>query len=303
MYRIGPVAGQIELKASAYGHVEVRRTVALPPSKSATAEEHREDIVLEVADASLAGNVADASGIPIGGAQLEVIAAGGDEMRRTTSAPDGTFSLDMLPHGHLRIRVSHPEYPTVELDAVAGSAGERARLVVPLGGAIEGVLLDGSRGTPLAGVTLSARGPASATAEASTETTGHWKLGPLAHGRWKIDVKLPGYLTFTTEVEVPAAARAGTTTVRDVRIDLARGALVGGTVRDARGQRAANAHVVIKSATTEAEGDADAQGEFRIHDAPTGDVVVAASKGDSSGTTRVTVRAGDEVLGLAVELR
>ena len=301
MYRIGPVAGQIELKASAYGHVEATRAIALPPSKSATADEHRENLVLEVADASLIGTVADASGLPIGSAQLEVLASGGDEMRRGVSAVDGAFSLDMLPHGHLRVRVSHPDYPTVELDAVAGAVGERVRLVVPLGGVVEGVLLDGSKG--LAGVTLTAKGGGTAAIETSTESNGRWKLGPLAKGHWKIEVKLPGYLPFGKDIDVPAAMRAGSTTVRDVRIDLARGALVGGTVRDARGQRVANAHVVIRSAASEADGDADAQGEFRIHDAPTGDVIVEASRGDATGATHVTVRAGDEVLGLAIELR
>lgn len=302
-YRIGPVAGQIELHASAYGHVDVRRKLELPANKTATADEHREDLVLEVADATLAGTVADAEGLPIGSAQLEVLAGGGDEMRRGVSAQDGTFTLDALPHGHVRVRITHPEYPTVELDAVAGAAGERVRLVVPIGGAVEGVLLDLSRGVPLPGVTLSAKGPGGATAEISTADTGRWKLGPLEKGRWKLEVRLPGYLPFAQELDVPAAQRAGTTTVRDVRIDLARGALVGGTVRDSRGQRVANAHLTLRSATTTVEGDADAQGEFRIHDAPTGDIVVEASKGDLSGATRVTVRAGDEVLGLAVELR
>ena len=303
LYKIGPVSGQIELRASAYGHVEVRKTITLPSSKAA-ADEHREDITLEVADATLVGTVADASGLPIGSAQLEVlVGSNGDAIRRGVSNQDGTFSLDMLPRGHLRVRVMHPEYPAVELDAVASSSRERVRLVVPLGGAVEGALLDGSRGVPLAGVTLTAKGPGNATIETSTEASGRWKLGPVEKGHWKIEVKLPGYLPFARELDVPAATRAGTTTVRDLRIDLARGALVGGTVRDSRGQRVANAHVVIRSATTSGEGDADAKGEFRIHDAPTGDVVVEAQKGDTTGTTRVSVRAGDEVLGLAIELR
>ncbi|HEY0252164.1 MAG TPA: carboxypeptidase-like regulatory domain-containing protein, partial [Kofleriaceae bacterium] len=154
MYRIGPVTGQVDLHASAYGHVDMHRKVELPASKTATAEEHREDLVLEVADAKLAGTVSDASGLPIGNAQLEVLASGGDEMRRGSSAQDGTFTLDLLPRGHVRVRVTHPDYPTVELDAVAAGAGfERVRLVVPLGGIVEGALLDGSRGVPLAGVT------------------------------------------------------------------------------------------------------------------------------------------------------
>ena len=303
LYKIGPVSGQIELRASAYGHVEVRRTITLPPSKT-VADEHREDITLEVADASLVGTVADASGLPIGSAQLEVlVGSNGDASRRGVSNQDGTFALDMLPRGHLRVRVTQSDYPAVVLDAVASSTGERVRLVVPLGGAVEGALLDGSRGVPLAGVMLTAKGPGNATVEASTVTSGRWKLGPLEKGHWRLEVKLPGYLPFVQELDVPAATRAGTTTVRDVRIDLARGALVGGTVRDSRGQRVANAHVTVKAAASTAEGDADGRGEFRIHDAPTGEVVVEASKGNSTGSTRVTVRAGDEVLGLALELR
>jgi hypothetical protein len=199
------------------------------------------------------------------------------------------------------VRVSHADYPTVELDVVTASNGDRIHLVVPLGGAVEGALLDGTRG--LAGVTVEGHGPGGASAEATTDATGRWKLGPLAKGSWKLAVKLPGYLPFSQPVEVPAATRAGTTTVRDVRIDLARGALVGGTVRDSRGQRVPHAHVIVKSAMTEAEGETDAQGEFRIHDAPTGDVSVQASRGDQGGSTHVTVRGGDEVLGLSLEIR
>jgi hypothetical protein len=302
LYKIGPVTGQIELHASAYGHVELRRAISLPPAKSATAEEHREDLVLEVADASLAGTVADASGLPIGNAQLDVI-VGGDEGRRGTSSHDGAFVLDMLPRGHIRIRVTHPDYPIAELDAVTSSTGERVHLVVPLGGAVEGGLLDASRGVPLAGVAIDAKGPGGATTEVTTDAVGHWKLGPLAKGAWTIEIKLPGYLPFTRQLEVPAATHAGTTTVRDVRIDLARGALLGGVVRDARGQRVAHAHVIAKSAAATVEGDADAQGEFRIHDAPTGDVSVEAIKGNAGGSTHVTVKGGDEVLGLALEIQ
>ena len=54
----------------------------------------------------------------------------------------------------------------------------------------------------------------------------------------------------------------------------------------------------------EITGDADAQGEFRIHDCPTGELIVGAQLGDAQGSTRATVRAGDEVLGLAyLEIR
>ena len=179
----------------------------------------------------------------------------------------------------------------------SGIDGDERPIIRAVQGPLQGrviLALDGS---------VTARGPNGASVEAATDKVGLWKLGALRPGHWTIEVKQPGYLPTTREVDVPAATRAGTTTVRDVRIDLARGALVGGIVRDARGQRVAVAHVIVKSATATVEGDTDGQGEFRIHDAPTGDVSVQAQKGDANGSTHVTVRPGDEVLGLAVEIR
>ena len=303
MYRLGPVAGTIELRASAYGHVEARRTIELPAPRGSVAAEHHEDLVLEVADAILAGLLDDTAGAPIAGAHLEVIDGSG-EGRHAVVAADGTFSIDMLPRGHVRVRIEHPDYPTEELDAIASATGERVRLHLQIGGAVEGALLDGASGAPVAGVTITATGPNGASSEASTEKAGRWKLGPLRPGHWKLEVKQPGYLPQTRELDVTASRIPGATSVRDIRIDLARGALVGGTVRDARGQRAGGAHVVIRSADgIEMPGDADAQGEFRIHDAPTGDISVTATLGDAGGSTHATVRPGDEVLGLSIELR
>ena len=105
---------------------------------------------------------------------------------------------------------------------------------------------------------------------------------------------------------MPVAHAPGGTSVRDVRIELARGSLLGGTIRDARGTRVAAAHVTAVAATgagPSCEGDTDGQGEFRMHDCPTGDVAVVANKAGLRGGTRTTVRPGDEVLSLALELR
>ncbi|HUJ60764.1 MAG TPA: carboxypeptidase-like regulatory domain-containing protein [Kofleriaceae bacterium] len=302
-YRLGPVTGAIELRATAYGHVDFREKLELAPAKGTVAAERHEDLVLEVADAVLAGTLEDTTGVPVGGAHLEVAGEAG-EPRRALVNPDGTFELAMLPRGHLRVHVEHPDYPPDELDAIASTTGERVRLRIPIGGAIEGALIDASSGEPLAGTTITASGP-SGQVEATTDSAGRWKLGPLRPGTWAIEVKLPGYLTQRRELDVPAARAPGMTSVHDVRIELARGAMLGGTVRDGRGQRVPGAHVVVRLADGTGpaiEGDADAQGEFRIHDCPTGDVVVSASAGDASGATRTTVRPGDEVLGLAIDL-
>ncbi|HTR55992.1 MAG TPA: carboxypeptidase-like regulatory domain-containing protein, partial [Kofleriaceae bacterium] len=243
-FKLGPLAGAVELHASAYGHVDVRREVDLPAGKGATAGEHREDIVLDIADAELVGTLEDATGVPVGGAQLEV-SDGAGEGRHTTVARDGTFAIELLPRGHVRVRVDHPDYPPAELDAVASVHGDHVHLVLPLGGAAEGVLLDASSGEALAGMPLDARGPAGQSAEATTDKDGRWKLGPLRPGHWHVDAKIPGYLAQSRELDVAAAHAPGGTSVRDIRIDLARGALVGGTVRDDRGQRIGGAHVVV----------------------------------------------------------
>jgi hypothetical protein len=301
-YRMGPLSGQIELVASAFGFIEARRRIAMPQGRGSVPDVHREDVVLEAADATLAGTLDDATGATVAGATIEVLGMG----RRAVVSGDGTFELDMLPSGPMRVRVTHPDYPTDEFDVVASRTGERSRLRLALGGAVEGVLLDATRGEPLAGTTITARGLPRGMAETATDKDGRWTLGPLRVGRWRIEVRLPGFRPFSRELDVPVSRAPGVSSVRDVRIDLARGALLGGTVRDRRGQRIAGARVTARAADGSGdmvEGNADGRGEFRLHDCPAGEVVVTASFGDATASERITVRPGAEILGLALELR
>jgi hypothetical protein len=305
-YRLGPVSGKVELAATAFGHGDARRTVALPPATGREPAERQEDFVLAVADATLAGLLEDTLGAVVTGAQIEVISGAG-EGRGAVAAADGTFSIDMLPEGPLRVRVRHPDYPIVELEATATAGGKTtSRLKLPLGGAVEGVLLDDHSGEPLGGLTLEATGPRGLLAEATTEITGHWKLGPLVPGRWRLAVKTPGYLPLSRDVDVASSRTPGATSVRDIRLELRRGALVGGTVRDDRGNRLPGVRVTVQAADGTGpvvEGYTDAQGEFRIRDAPTGDLSVTATRNEARGSLRTTVRPGDEVLSLSLEVR
>jgi len=304
-YKLGPLVGAIDLVATAYGHGDACRSVDIPIAKGPVADSRREDFVLVVADATLAGTLDDANGTAVAAAHLEVTSGAG-EGRHAIVAADGTFSLEMLPAGPLRVRIRHPDYPEHELETAASSGGKvRVRLRLPLGGAIEGALLEATSGSPLTGIEITGAGPGTATSDATTDKLGRWKLGPLVPGRWKLTIKLPGYLPLAREIDVTAARTPGTTSVHDIRLELARGALVGGTVRDARGQRVSGAAIAIRLATgtgPTVEGTSDAEGEFRIRDAPTGELEVSATSGDRRGVTKVTVRPGDEVLGLSVEL-
>lgn len=302
-YKLGPVTGSVELRATAYGHGEARRTIELAPVAGAAPAERHEDLVLVVADARVAGLLEDATGAAVPGAQLEIVGGVGDG-RRAVSAADGTFAIDQLPAGRLHLHVEHPAYPPDDVEVTAGTAHDATvRLRLPLGGGVEGAVVDATSGGVLANVALTAAGPSNALAEAASDKAGRWKLGPLRPGRWQVAIKQPGYLALRRELDVPVAHVPGGTSVRDIRLELARGALIGGTVRDARGVRVAAAHLTITAATASCEGDSDGQGEFRIRDCPTGDVVVAATKAALTGAIRATVRPGDEVLGLALEVR
>lgn len=303
-YRLGPLTGKVELHASAYGHGDANRKLELVAVKGTTPEEQREDLVLVVADAVLAGTLDDTSGAPVAAATIEIIGGSADGRAGVVGA-DGTFSIDQLPAGALKIRIRHPDYPTKEMEVTASDGRERVRLRLPLGGAVEGAVIEETSAAPVAGVTVTGAGPGGATAEATTDKLGRWKLGPLEAGAWKLAVKIAGFLPVSRAVDVAAGRTPGQATLRDIRIELARGATVGGTVRDARGQRVAGAtvRVVPMKGGTAVDGTTDTLGEFTIKDAPIGDITVVAMKGDLSGSSRLTLRAGDEVRSVAIDVR
>ena len=129
---------------------------------------------------------------------------------------------------------------------------------------------------------------------------------PLRPGAWKLSIEQPGYLAVSRELTVPASRAPGETSVFDIRFDLMKGALLGGTVRDSRGRRVVGATVTIQPRTGDgptATGTTDTQGEFRIRDAPTGELTITAASPDGRGATAITARPGDEILGLAIDLQ
>ena len=126
-----------------------------------------------------------------------------------------------------------------------------------------------------------------------TDAQGLTELRGLAAGEWTIVVRATGYSTLTRQLTIRAER-----VPQDLRLDLARGAIIGGVVRDRFGRRVAGAKVSIGSLSTQT----DADGNFRFEDAPVGAQEVTAERADSRAAIAVQLRAGETRLSLAIEL-
>ena len=302
-YRIGPVTGHVRITATAFAHGDAHEDVDVPAASdpSTVPPPLVVDLTLVVADAVLTGMVVDDGGLPVRGARVTItngVAAG-----RNAVVDDAGFKIDRLPPGDVAVRIEHPDFPSVDATV---STSDIARLVLPWGGGIEGMVFDHHTGSAISSVTVSASGPNAAQVEASTMADGKFSLVPLTPGAWTLRVAAAGYRKLAQDINVAAGDRPAQITTRDVHLELARGAHLAGTVRDARGESVVGARVVAHD-PDDSEGDVatitDADGAFHLTDTPTGRVVVDVSKGDLAGSETVEVSPGDERLSLILELR
>jgi hypothetical protein len=206
----------------------------------------------------------------------------------------------MLPEGTLALRVEHADYPPQRFTEKPGDA---ARLRLAYGGGLELMLLDHHTGEPILGVTLDASGPGGEKRQLDTNAGGRAFAVPIAPGAWKITANVPGYVRRSLTADVPAGDRPAKITARDLRLELERGAVIAGIVRDRRGDRVIGAKVTVRRGDEELSARTDALGEFRLRDVPTGDVDLVAEKGAEKGTLRLELRAGDERLSLDVAIQ
>lgn len=300
-YRTGPLAGPTTIVVSAFGHADARARLDLAAGGPAAAvdADRIHDVVLVVADAELTGAVDDPAGLPVVGARIE-IEGGPADGRAAAAGPGGRWTIAMLPPGPLTVRVEQPGFPPQRF---AVTPGTDAHLRLVYGGGVEALVFDHHTGDNLAGIAVTATGPGGELRDLVTDGRGELALVPVPAGRWTLRVRIPGYLARAITVDVPAGDRPAQATVRDVRLELERGALVAGTVRDRHGDRVAGARVSIERGDDEVGATSDALGEFRLRDVPTGTVTLRASKAGASGRVELELRAGDERLAVDVELR
>ena len=299
-YRAGPMSGAVRARVVAFGHGLVEQALDLAPAPGEDVSADRTfDVVLVAADAIVEGAVEDPAGLPVRDARI-VVEGGAADGRSATSGDGGRFTVDRLPEGPLVLRVEHPDYPPQRFKQTTGD-GRRLRLAY--GGGLELIVFDRHTGQHLAGVAVVASGPTTALRprrELATGAGGRLELVPIVAGAWTLSVEVPGYVRRSLAVDVPAGDRPAQVTARDLRLELERGALVAGLVRDRYGNRVAGAKVTVKRGDDALTATTDAEGEYRLRDVPTGTVEVTAAKQGATGTTSLELRPGDERL--SVEL-
>ncbi|MBP9086458.1 MAG: carboxypeptidase regulatory-like domain-containing protein, partial [Kofleriaceae bacterium] len=243
--------------------------------------------------------VEDVRGVPVAGA---IVTVPGTASARASVASDGTFRLPNMAAGTVPLHIEHPMYPP--FDATA-TTGVRGRWRLPLGGGVDGVVLSQLTAAPLPKCTVMLRNTQGGRARAVTDDRGRFAVAALAPGAWTIEINNANYATFTTTVQIAAASEPGATSLHDQRFELLRGTTIAGVVRDDRGTRLAGASVEVSSTSgsLRCTGTTGPDGEFQLRNCPSGELTIRAAKNGHTVETSTTVRAGDDIRNIALELR
>ncbi|HYU16417.1 MAG TPA: carboxypeptidase regulatory-like domain-containing protein, partial [Candidatus Acidoferrum sp.] len=117
-------------------------------------------------------------------------------------------------------------------------------------------------------------------------------------GTWTVEASARGYAGGELAVQVAAGSRPRQLTAPPVRLELSRGAILAGVVRDHDGERVAGAAVAVGRAST----TSDEQGRFRLTEVASGAVTVEAQKGEARGALALDLAPGDELVTLELRM-
>jgi hypothetical protein len=290
-YSLPGRCGETALQATFPGYV--RATVSVQPDPNE--RERILDFKLARGGEVVRGRVVDARERPVAGVRLAVVEPGREGGTTAVSGPRGDFAIAGLGPGPYRLEARHEDYPPVDLADVGLGRDLVVRLAA--GGGVSGLVRDETNAAPLgrAEVELRPRGGGAAVVRRGAR----FEARGLAPGGWRLRARAPGYVARHLDVEIPAADRPGEITLRDVLIELTRGAVAIGEVRDEHGDRVAGAEVRLGERTTRS----GARGEFRLEELPAGEGRLTARRaGYVDGELEVTLRAGDETRGLDLRL-
>jgi RNA polymerase sigma-70 factor (ECF subfamily) len=278
-----------------YDHVKSVRVVAGTEA----------EVMLKIPEGiGIEGIVVDASGAPVTGAAI-LTGAGAFSPRLerppvARSAADGTFHLRGLPNGHEIAAVADGFAPSLwQWILDRDGKQQHVRLVLEeRGGEVRGEVVDRNGeavANALVRITLGKfegykprQGALVATpkeAWSRSDEDGAFTIPSVPAGTFPIEVRADGYGTWRDRVEVSLQVAA------EVRVELAQGASVHGTITTADGKPAAKIQVrvgwypdVMSSATK-----TDAAGHFQLGELTPGEITVEADAEETGKATGVVV--------------
>ncbi len=254
------------------------------------------------------------------------------DIEGVTTDKDGRWRMDILPAQFTddgpRLFVTHPDYvsdhleggstplPVTERPSYEALRAETAVMVMRKGATITGRVTD-EAGTPISGALICNQydcyDPNPLKNTATTDDEGHFRLSKLSHRQnyrdYFFTVQAAGYAPVLVEV-------SDYETARPVEIKLKRGQAVEGRVVDEDGKPLEGVSIKLdrwmgRPRQFHLKTTTDADGEFRIHDAPPerteyelekkGYITVRTSLSPSSQDYRITLRPPVWIVGSIVD--
>ena len=286
-FALRALTGKVTLTVSATGYGDVDRTITLDDGSSSRAH-RREDFALVIEDGQLRGQVLAPDGGVAGTVSVRVLE--GPSHKTAMTNPRGQFTLPRVATGSYLVELSSTDYPPLRARLSTGTWKE---LRFEPGGAVRVRVANARTGAPLAAIRVEATGPGGQSANRTTDPQGQAELRGLAVGPWTVQVRSPGYTAARQAVAIGASRVPS-----ELRIELLRSAIAGGVVRDRYGRRVAGARVSLGGVSTRT----DADGNFRLTDAPAGHGTLEVEYEGARGALQVDLLPGDERMTLNVEL-
>ncbi len=133
---------------------------------------------------TIQGTLVDAAGLPLSGATVTLLTSVGGQTPSAVKVPEGRFVLSAVPEGNHTLKIIHPDYGTLTVDArdiIEGITTDLGSIALYHGGTIEGRVLD-HRGIPVTDAMvivddgLINHGTEGQLATTVTDMTGYYKI-------------------------------------------------------------------------------------------------------------------------------
>jgi len=270
----GVEPGTISLSASSSGFQEAKiDALEVPKGKDLEGIE----IPLEPG-AIVTGRVLAPDGRPAIGASVGLVRED-DEPFRFDGSPtdgDGRYRLEGVQPGRVSVEASHERYVRAVKDLDARPGVNTLNLELGGGSDVEGQVVDAA-GAPVPGawVRLAPAGREWGGPDATSGPDGRFRLTGVGAGDYGVFAGKKGYASATGDVTIHVEGQP----VRDVRVEIAKGAVIAGSLVGLAPERFSEAAVraVREGGAGFAEGSVDRSGRYRVEDLAPGSWTVTAS--------------------------